>query len=65
MAQLRPALVASLACLPLVATGLGDAALAAGGSGIDSGDQVTSIGQFSDLRPTDWAYQALGNLIER
>jgi hypothetical protein len=65
MAQLRPALAASLACLPLVATGLGDAALAAGGSGSDSADQVTSIGQFSDLRPTDWAYQALGNLIER
>jgi hypothetical protein len=65
MAQLRPALAASLACLPLVATGLGDAALAAGGSGSDSADQVTSIGQFSDLRPTDWAYQALANLIER
>jgi len=65
MAQLRLALAASLACLPLVATGLGDAALAAGGSGSDSADQVTSIGQFSDLRPTDWAYQALGNLIER
>ena len=28
-------------------------------------DQVTSIGQFSDVRPTDWAYQALTNLIER
>ena len=27
--------------------------------------QVTSIGQFSDVRPTDWAYQALSNLIER
>jgi hypothetical protein len=65
MAQLRLALAASLACLPLVATGLGDAALSAGGSGSDSADQVTSIGQFSDLRPTDWAYQALGNLIER
>ena len=65
MGQLRLALAASLACLPLVATGPGDAALAAGGSGSDSADQVTSIGQFSDLRPTDWAYQALGNLIER
>ncbi len=30
-----------------------------------SQEQVTSIGQFSDLRPTDWAYQALSNLIER
>ncbi len=26
---------------------------------------VTSIHQFSDVRPTDWAYQALSNLIER
>ncbi|MCP9929044.1 S-layer homology domain-containing protein, partial [Cyanobium sp. CH-040] len=30
-----------------------------------SGEQVTSISQFSDVRPTDWAYQALSNLIER
>ena len=26
-------------------------------------DQVTSITQFSDVYPTDWAYQALSNLI--
>ena len=31
----------------------------------ESQDQVTSISQFSDVRPTDWAYQALSNLIER
>ena len=30
-----------------------------------SGDQVTSINQFSDVNPADWAYQALSNLIER
>jgi len=30
-----------------------------------SAAQVTSISQFSDVRPTDWAYQALSNLIER
>jgi hypothetical protein len=30
-----------------------------------SADQVTSITQFSDVQPTDWAYQALSNLIER
>jgi len=30
-----------------------------------SQEQVTSISQFSDVRPTDWAYQALSNLIER
>ena len=28
-------------------------------------EQVTSITQFSDVYPTDWAYQALANLIER
>ncbi|MEB3264345.1 MAG: iron uptake porin [Synechococcus sp.] len=31
----------------------------------ESQEQVSSIGQFSDVRPTDWAYQALSNLIER
>jgi hypothetical protein len=28
-------------------------------------NQVTSILQFGDVKPTDWAYQALSNLIER
>ena len=27
-------------------------------------EQVTSISQFNDVRPTDWAYQALSNLVE-
>ncbi|CAK27167.1 Porin, P stress induced [Synechococcus sp. RCC307] len=26
--------------------------------------QVTSVSQFSDVYPTDWAYQALANLVE-
>jgi hypothetical protein len=30
-----------------------------------SQEQVTSISQFSDVRPGDWAFQALTNLIER
>ncbi len=30
-----------------------------------SSEQVTSVSQFSDVRPTDWAYQALSNLVER
>ncbi|MED5469137.1 MAG: iron uptake porin, partial [Cyanobacteriota bacterium] len=30
-----------------------------------SSEQVTSISQFQDVYPTDWAYQALSNLIER
>ena len=33
--------------------------------GIAAAEQVTSINQFSDVYPTDWAYQALSNLIER
>ena len=27
-------------------------------------DQVTSVSQFADVVPTDWAYQALANLVE-
>ena len=30
-----------------------------------TGEQVTSITQFSDVYPTDWAHQALSKLIER
>ena len=30
-----------------------------------TGEQVTSINQFGDVKPTDWTYQALSNLIER
>ena len=30
-----------------------------------SQEQVTSVSQFSDVRPTDWAYQALSNLVEQ
>ena len=30
-----------------------------------SSEQVSSINQLSDVQPTDWAYQALSNLVER
>ena len=30
-----------------------------------SSEQATSVTQFTDVKPTDWAYQALGNLIEK
>ena len=30
----------------------------------ESQNQVTSVTQFSDVQPTDWAYQALSNLVE-
>jgi len=31
----------------------------------DAKNQVTSVNQFSDVQPTDWAYQALNNLVEK
>lgn len=31
----------------------------------DSLEQVTSVTQFSDVQPTDWAYQALQSLVKR
>jgi hypothetical protein len=32
---------------------------------IDGMDQVTSVSQLTDVRPTDWAFQALQSLVER
>lgn len=31
----------------------------------DAMSQVTSVSQFTDVRPTEWAYQALKSLVER
>jgi hypothetical protein len=31
----------------------------------DAKTQVTSVNQFTDVQPTDWAYQALSNLVEK
>ncbi|BAZ37031.1 hypothetical protein NIES4101_29520 [Calothrix sp. NIES-4101] len=31
----------------------------------DIGGQVTSVSQLSDVKPTDWAFQALQSLVER
>jgi Carbohydrate-selective porin, OprB family/S-layer homology domain len=31
----------------------------------DSVEQVTSVSQFTDVKPTDWAFQALQSLVER
>jgi hypothetical protein len=36
-----------------------------GGSNTGSLDQVTNVSQLSDVRPTDWAYEALRSLVER
>ncbi|MBD0385867.1 MAG: iron uptake porin [Nostoc sp. C3-bin3] len=35
------------------------------GSQSNSQSQVTSVSQFSDVQPTDWAFQALQSLVER
>lgn len=37
----------------------------AGESHDNSMSQVTSVSQFSDVQPTDWAFQALQSLVER
>jgi len=74
MRLIRARLSAAAALLVPAALGcnLGVAAAERGSLSLDgidqygaSADQVTSITQFSDVQPTDWAYQALSNLIER
>jgi hypothetical protein len=35
------------------------------GADVNSLEQVTSVNQLSDLKPTDWAYQAVQSLVER
>ena len=54
------------AALGLLATGVNAAELNINGVSdyAASADQVTSVTQFSDVYPTDWAYQALANLVE-
>merc|ERR1711939_646462 len=60
-------LLVAPAALGLLATGVNAADLNINGVSdySDTEEQVTSITQFSDVYPTDWAYQALANLIER
>ncbi|MEQ9357891.1 iron uptake porin [Coleofasciculus chthonoplastes] len=36
-----------------------------GENGVESLDQVTSVGQLRDVSPGDWAYEALRSLVER
>ena len=55
---------AALGLLAPVAANAADVNIA-GLSQYGTEEQVTSITQFSDVQPTDWAYQALSNLIER
>ena len=59
-------LVLAPAALGLLATGVNAAELNINGVSdyAASADQVTSVTQFSDVYPTDWAYQALAGLVE-
>jgi hypothetical protein len=59
----KSAFAATLAATPLVAGAAFAEPYGTYGPYVES--QVTSIAQFSDVRPTDWAYQALNNLVER
>ena len=60
-------LLAAPAALGLIASGANAAELNINGVSdyAASADQVTSVTQFSDVYPTDWAYQALANLVEQ
>ncbi|WP_115081138.1 iron uptake porin [Synechococcus sp. N32] len=59
-------LLVAPAALGLLASGANAAELNINGVSdyAASADQVTSVTQFSDVYPTDWAYQALANLVE-
>ena len=55
---------AALGLLAPVAANAADVNIA-GLSDYSTEEQVTSITQFSDVQPTDWAFQALSNLSGR
>ena len=59
-------LLVAPAALGLLASGVNAAELNINGVSdyAASADQVTSVTQFSDVYPTDWAYQALAGLVE-
>jgi hypothetical protein len=56
---------AALGLMAPVAASAADMNLAGVKQYASAEEQVTSISQFSDVQPTDWAYQALSNLVER
>ena len=61
MKQLIALAALPLAAAPAMASDLNIASV----NQYSTSEQVTSINQFSDVRPTDWAYQALTNLVDR
>ena len=59
-------LLVAPAALGLIASGANAAELNINGVSdyAGSADQVTNVTQFSDVYPTDWAYQALVGLVD-
>ncbi|MBW4472804.1 MAG: iron uptake porin [Stenomitos rutilans HA7619-LM2] len=61
--QAEPAVVPSQVAIPISAVSqLAVDRLTSADAAID---QVTSVSQLSDVKPTDWAFQALQSLVER
>ena len=61
-AMLGIAIVSAIS--PAAANEVSVASLTDGNKMADLG-QVTSVSQLSDVKPTDWAFQALQSLVER
>ncbi|MDJ0734045.1 MAG: iron uptake porin [Nostocaceae cyanobacterium] len=61
-----PVVFATSLIVPVLKDGvLIDSAVAQTPTQEESLEQVTSVSQFSDVQPTDWAFQALQSLVER
>lgn len=71
MPAFRSSLSQCVALVPLVIhAALGGATASAAPAGAPTQDgvtdeQVTSLSQFNDVKPSDWAYQALRDLVEK
>ena len=60
-----PATAGGPCCLGLLAPVHGPLSRHRRRLGLRPQEQVTSVTQVSDVYPTDWAYQALSNLVEQ
>ncbi|MDS3862100.1 iron uptake porin [Thermosynechococcaceae cyanobacterium BACA0444] len=63
--DMAPAPVSLPAATPVIADNTNVTSVSQLMSVEDSMGQVTSVSQLSDVRPTDWAYQALASLVEK
>ena len=64
--DVKPALLVSQATQPLsIDRSLESSPLQRSDEAIAEVDQVTSVSQLTDVKPTDWAFQALQSLVER